>query len=113
MNLYHFEVGIPTFSQLALLSLIYGRKPRQLTSSSLTSGGFSLLNIDIPNAIIPAIIRKCMDSAVGAIHTVVMHSPGTPTRRELVRPISVLHVKKIPPFSLTFTLKRPLFLRKR
>ena len=39
--------------------------------------------------------------------------PGTPTRWELVRPISVLHAEKIPPFSLTFTLKRPLFLRKR
>ena len=36
----------------------------------------------------------------------------TPTHRDLVRPISVLHVEKIPPFTLTFTLKRPLFLRK-
>ena len=39
--------------------------------------------------------------------------PGTPTRSELVRPISVLHAEKIPPFSRTFTIKRPLFLRKR
>ena len=45
------------------------------------------------------------------IHLGVWETPGTPTRRELVRPISVLHVEKIPPFSLTFTLKGPLFLR--
>ena len=38
--------------------------------------------------------------------------PRTHTHRELMRPISVLHVEKIPPFTLTFTLKRPLFLIK-
>ena len=40
-------------------------------------------------------------------------TPGTPTRWEVVRPISVLNAEKITPFSLTFTLERPLFLRKR